>query len=85
MLLLDEHICWETDTRYYHARLGRDLFGQIVVDRCWGGKRNRLGGMATDPFDNEDEARRALQALTKTRERHGYRIVSPATPDQQIP
>ncbi len=74
--MLLEPVRWETDTRYYQARLGRDLFGQLIIHRCWGGKGTRLGGMATDLFDTEDEVQKALQALAKVRARRGYRLVA---------
>lgn len=74
--MLPEPIRWETDTRYYQARPGRDLFGQIIVQRCWGGKGTRLGGMATDLFDTEEEVRKALEQLAKVRKRRGYRILT---------
>lgn len=73
--MLLEPLRWETDTRYYQARLGRDLFGQVLIHRCWGGKGTRLGGMATDLFDSEDDARKALQKIATLRKRRGYRTV----------
>jgi len=74
--MLNECIHWETDTRYYYAMLSTDLFGQIVLNRCWGGKRNRLGGMATDPYESQEDASKAMDALAKVRERHGYRLLN---------
>lgn len=64
---------WETDTRYYYAKIGVDLFGGIVLDRCWGGKFNRRGGMNSTPYSQREQAERAVEALAKTRLQHGYR------------
>lgn len=67
---------WETDTRYYCAMLDTDLFGQVVLQRCWGGKKNRNGGMASDFFGTVDEAKKAMDALAKVRKQHGYRLLN---------
>ena len=77
MKMLNENIRrWETDTRYYCAMVDTDLFGQIVLRRCWGGKKNRMGGMASDPYGTVDEAQQAMEVLAKVRKQHGYRLLN---------
>lgn len=77
MKMLNESIRrWETDTRYYCAMVDTDLFGQVVLRRCWGGKTNRMGGMASDPYGTVDEAQQAMEVLAKVRKQHGYRLLN---------
>jgi hypothetical protein len=64
---------WETETRYYLAWLHQDLFGEWVVYRMWGGKRNGRGSSRLDRVASEEEGRRLLEAIAKTRRAHGYR------------
>lgn len=73
--MLPEPLRWETDTPYYQARPGRDLFGPIIVQRCWSGKGSRLGGMATDFFDTEEAVLKALEQLAKVRKCRGYSLI----------
>ena len=39
---------WETAQRYYAAYLHRDLWGEVVLTRAWGGRGSRLGSVHTD-------------------------------------
>ncbi len=64
---------WETESRYYLASLHRDLFGEWVVYRIWGGKHNGRGNSRLDRVDSEEEGCRLLETIAKTRGRHGYR------------
>lgn len=63
---------WQTDSRYYLAAVQHDLFGQLEVVHCWGGRHNRLGGMRSFPVADEIEADQHLIALHKLRVRRGY-------------
>lgn len=53
--------------RYYAVIIQQDLFGQPVLVRALGGRNNRLGGSATEPFS---PAR--LAQIDKERRAHGY-------------
>ena len=38
------HLRWETETKYYHTFLTKDLFGEWILDRQWGSKIDRRRG-----------------------------------------
>jgi predicted DNA-binding WGR domain protein len=69
---------YESTTRYYIIAAGRDLFGTYYVRRMWGGKGTRLGGVATESFDDETNALAAVAALVRRRlqKSRGYVLVS---------
>jgi len=58
-----------TATRYYSVHIQPDLFGQPVIVRAWGGRHNRLGGMATEPY-----APGRLRQIHRERIAHGYAV-----------
>ena len=66
------HLKFETETKYYHAILCRDLFGNWVILRYWGGKSSRLGSSCTDFCESYAEAVKKLQELQKVRRYRGY-------------
>ena len=67
------HLKFETDTKYYHAILCRDLFANWVILRYWGGKSSRLGNLHTDFCESYAEACKQLRDLQKVRRNHGYK------------
>lgn len=67
---------WETASRYYCVRVYRDLLGDLVVAKSWGGRRNNLGGCKVEPVADYAGAREAVQALSKRRARRRYRAVT---------
>ena len=68
---------WETDTRYYAVRIQRDLFGDLILTRYWGGKDSHRGGEKREPCVSEDFAYDRLEKIKKDRQRHGYNLVVP--------
>ena len=66
---------WESPTRYYLAWLHRDLLGDWVLSRWWGGLANRRGGQRHEPVASPTDAEIRLQDIAKTRLRHGYRLL----------
>lgn len=67
---------WESRDRWYEASIGPDLFGQLMLTCRWGSLRSARGGMQCRPLTGAAEAGRLLQALSRRRERHGYRVVA---------
>lgn len=59
-----------TPDRYYAVTVQHDLFGQTVIVRSWGGRRSRLGGIATEPYSPD-----RMQQIDKERRAHGYTLV----------
>ena len=66
---------WESNTRYYAARLHTDLLGDLVVTSFWGGKSSRRGGIRNIMVATWREGLDTLKSISKTRLRHGYREV----------
>jgi predicted DNA-binding WGR domain protein len=58
--------------RFYSLMVERDLFGTVRLVRNWG-RIGTLGRERAEAFDNEFEARMALEALARTKRRRGYR------------
>jgi predicted DNA-binding WGR domain protein len=58
--------------RFYSLMIERDLFGTVRLVRNWG-RIGTLGRERAEAFDNEFEARTALEALARTKRRRGYR------------
>lgn len=67
---------YRTADRYYSISVQRDLFGEVVIVRAWGGIDNRRGGIASEPLDRE-----RLRKLYKERLAHGYIRHWPAAND----
>lgn len=69
---------WECQSlrRYYVAWLERDLFGDLVIRRVWGGIGSRRGGKLDGLVTDELSAARKMRSIERLRERHGYRLVN---------
>ncbi len=63
---------WETSTKYYEARLVRDLLEDWVLVVSRGGKTSRLGALRTLFVSSEEEGMKKIAALEKVRTRRGY-------------
>jgi predicted DNA-binding WGR domain protein len=57
--------------RFYSIMVERDLFGTVRLVRTWG-RIGTLGRELAEAFDNEFEARQALEALARAKRRRGY-------------
>lgn len=66
---------WETEKRYYLASLNRDLFGDWVVTRVWGGRSNRLGRISDVPVPDFLAGIDLLNQIAQQRKRRGYQQV----------
>lgn len=65
---------WETEKRYYEARIELDMFETPILLATNGGKGTRLGMMRVVAAGQQiDEA---LQAIERRREAHGYKRVA---------
>jgi len=62
---------YRTQHRYYHLRLSRDMWGQRVLIRTWGGLANRLGGMEIEPL-----VVGRLREIDRERKAHGYQRIT---------
>ena len=61
---------------YTIADVERDLLGDIVLSCHWGGIGNGLGGTKRVCYPDWASAWKALDAVRRQRERHGYQPVA---------
>ena len=66
---------WESDKRYYAARLHTDLLGDTLVCRAWGGLHNNLGHGDQQLVSDHEAGERILAAIDRVRVKHKYRLV----------
>ena len=64
---------WETPTRYYVARLDRDLFGAWLLTLYWGGRFSRLGRVRTIGLQSAEAVEQFVNALDRRRLGRHYR------------
>lgn len=69
---------WETERRYYVAYLHRDLWGEVILTRAWGGRGSRLGNVRTDHLQ-PDQVDTVLAELAKRRAQHKYQPANEET------
>ena len=65
---------WHRDTRYYEARIERDLWGGWVLTRVWGRRGSPAGQVRHDPCESRAEALARLVAVAQRRAARGYVI-----------
>jgi hypothetical protein len=70
---------WETDTKFYTARLQKDLFGGLSIIVCWGSHFSRQGGGKNIYCEDGKAARNTLRQIAKRRRQHGYQFVGSET------
>lgn len=63
---------FETKYRRYALRMYRDMLGDWIVCKTYGGKQNNLGGMTVTPYRTEREAMRAMTAESVRRVKRKY-------------
>ena len=69
-------IRYESAQRYYLVRCARNLFGELVLSRYWGGLGSRRGGERHAVMADADALAEALAAIARRPQRHAYRGVS---------
>jgi hypothetical protein len=66
---------WQSRTRYYMVQIERDLLGDLVISRYWGGRFNRRGGVVHEVMTSPGLAERRILEISARRARHGYVLV----------
>lgn len=61
------------ERRFYRLDITTDLFGTILLRRCWG-RIGTDGRCRHDPYPDLPAARAALDALARGKQRRGYRL-----------
>jgi len=65
---------WQTDARYYHATLEKDLFGELTIRTCWGSLHSNRGNGKSIHCADIQELKKKLRGIFRTRKRHGYQL-----------
>ena len=73
---MSRQIRYESAQRYYLVRCARNLFGELVLSRYWGGLGSRRGGERHAVMADADALAEALAAIARRRQRHAYREIS---------
>lgn len=68
-----------SEHRTYSVALDRDLFDQWSVMRSWAGKGDNLRGRRITHVDSFEAGLAMLHAITRRREKVGYRLWAPLT------
>jgi len=69
-------IRYESAQRYYLVRCARNLFGELVLSRYWGGLGSRRGGERHAVMADAHALAQALAEIARRRQRHAYREIS---------
>ena len=73
---MSSQIRYESAQRYYLVRCARNLFGELVLSRYWGGLGSRRGGERHTIMADADALAQALAEIARRRQRHAYREIS---------
>lgn len=66
---------FETEHRYYLLCCSRDLWGDLIVSRYWGGKDSQRGQQRHEVVPDIVTAEQRFAALARQRQQHGYHEV----------
>ena len=68
---------WENseNLRYYRIFFARDLFGEWVITKIWGGLKHAGGGMKNIPCTSYDDGLKLIEKVNETRLKRGYRKI----------
>ena len=64
---------FETDRRYYEIALEKDLFGEWILTRYWGGKGSSHFGQKSQWVESFDLGLEEAEKIKKIRIKRGYR------------
>jgi hypothetical protein len=69
---------WErqSDNRYYLAMLYRDLLGDLVLTKVWGGAGKPAGQEMHTPVNDEATGLALIDQVIKRRKQRGYELVN---------
>jgi hypothetical protein len=66
----------ETDAKYYHISIIRDLFDDLLVVCDYGSKFTRFAHRKNIHVASMAEANSVIDKILKIREKHGYEVIS---------
>lgn len=71
---VSSRVRWEhpDKCRYYEVRLVQDLWGDSVLQSCWGRIGPALGRQVAKPVADQAECQAMLAGIARRRDLHGY-------------
>ena len=73
-MLLDQRFENQQKGRYYRLILAKDLFGDWIVTRAWGGIGKAGGRIIHAPCPSYEDGVSLFQKFAKTRKQRGYQL-----------
>ena len=72
------HYRWENreKQRYYRVILAKDLFGEWIITKIWGGLNKAGGGAKHVPCQTFELGIKLIEKISKTRDQRGYTRIS---------
>lgn len=70
-------LVWEKNDRFYCALIERDLLGDVVVSRCWGGRESGKGGMTFTLVPSVEAGAAELHRIARRRAARRYKLQIP--------
>lgn len=70
------NLTWRSSRRFYSAKLYTDMLGDTVIESCWGGLFNKLGGKATLAVDSIEDGVAVLEQLHQERLARAYQLIT---------
>ena len=62
--------------RYYTITVQKDLFGEIIINYCWGGCNSNRGGNKSALVQTQEKAQELINKMIKRRKSRGYELIS---------
>ncbi|MET3109289.1 hypothetical protein AAKU58_004140 [Oxalobacteraceae bacterium GrIS 1.18] len=66
---------WETENRFYCARVYKDMLDFWVVEKAWGGRQNNLGNIGQEVVPTYRDAIQTVLRIHKERRARKYDLV----------
>lgn len=66
---------WQSDTRYYRVTLQKNLFGNWILIKSWGGLNNHLNGGTSCLIQNINDLDQIIASIDATRRKHSYKYI----------
>lgn len=67
---------WQSPLRYYAAYLTWDLFDELVLVMCWGGRTSHRWGSKTVPVESIENGLSQIASLDMRRQARGYLLIT---------
>jgi predicted DNA-binding WGR domain protein len=75
-MVIDQRFEHEQKQRYYRVILSKDLFGDWVITRVWGGIGKASGRITHVFYPSYEKASMVMQGILKIRRNRGYKLIT---------